>query len=65
MRVGGRWRAAGGERDELERACANFNEASCCCARRQMLGARAASLYEDFAGAGNDALDFSAIIKTY
>lgn len=29
------------------------------------LGARAASLYEDFAGAGNDGLDFSAIIKTY
>ena len=29
------------------------------------LGARAASLYEDFAGVGNDALDFSAIIKTY
>ena len=28
-------------------------------------GARAASLYEDFAGAGNDGLDFSAIIKTY
>ena len=29
------------------------------------LAARAASLYEDFAGAGNDGLDFSAIIKTY
>ncbi len=29
------------------------------------LGARAASLYEDFAGAGNEGLDFSAIIKTY
>ena len=29
------------------------------------LGARAASLYEDFSGAGNDGLDFSAIIKTY
>ena len=29
------------------------------------LGARAASLYEDFAGAGNGKLDFSAIIKTY
>ena len=29
------------------------------------LGARAASLYEDFAGAGNGGLDFSAIIKTY
>jgi 3-hydroxyisobutyrate dehydrogenase len=29
------------------------------------LGARAASLYEDFAGAGNEAFDFSAIIKTY
>ena len=29
------------------------------------LSARAASLYEDFSGAGNDALDFSAIIKTY
>jgi len=29
------------------------------------LGSRAASLYEDFAGAGNAALDFSAIIKTY
>ena len=29
------------------------------------LGARAAALYEDFLGAGNDALDFSAIIKTY
>lgn len=29
------------------------------------LGARAAALYEDFAGAGNEALDFSAIIKTY
>ncbi|WP_366519679.1 3-hydroxyisobutyrate dehydrogenase [uncultured Erythrobacter sp.] len=29
------------------------------------LGSRAASLYEDFLGAGNEALDFSAIIKTY
>ncbi len=29
------------------------------------LGARAAALYEDFAGAGNGGLDFSAIIKTY
>jgi len=29
------------------------------------LGARAASLYEDFAGAGNGGVDFSAIIKTY
>ena len=29
------------------------------------MGARAAALYEDFAGAGNEALDFSAIIKTY
>ena len=29
------------------------------------LGARAASLYEGFAGAGNGGLDFSAIIKTY
>ncbi|WP_394728772.1 3-hydroxyisobutyrate dehydrogenase [Altererythrobacter sp. GH1-8] len=29
------------------------------------LSARAASLYEDFAGAGNGALDFSAIIRTY
>jgi 3-hydroxyisobutyrate dehydrogenase len=29
------------------------------------LGARAAALYEDFLGAGNDGLDFSAIIKTY
>ncbi len=29
------------------------------------LGSRAASLYEDFAGAGNEQLDFSAIIKTY
>ncbi|MGB7407726.1 MAG: 3-hydroxyisobutyrate dehydrogenase [Pontixanthobacter sp.] len=29
------------------------------------LSARAASLYEDFSGAGNDALDFSAIIKSY
>ena len=29
------------------------------------LGARAASLYEDFSGAGNGGLDFSAIIKTY
>ena len=29
------------------------------------LGSRAASLYEDFAGAGNGGLDFSAIIKTY
>jgi len=29
------------------------------------LGSRAASLYEDFAGAGNEGLDFSAIIKTY
>ena len=29
------------------------------------LGARAASLYEDFNGAGNGGLDFSAIIKTY
>ncbi|ANU07348.1 3-hydroxyisobutyrate dehydrogenase [Paraurantiacibacter namhicola] len=29
------------------------------------LGARAAALYEDFAGAGNDGLDFSAIIRTY
>ncbi len=29
------------------------------------LGSRAAALYEDFLGAGNDALDFSAIIKTY
>ncbi|MGI8944523.1 MAG: 3-hydroxyisobutyrate dehydrogenase [Qipengyuania sp.] len=29
------------------------------------MGSRAASLYEDFAGAGNGALDFSAIIKTY
>jgi 3-hydroxyisobutyrate dehydrogenase len=29
------------------------------------LGSRAAALYEDFAGAGNEGLDFSAIIKTY
>ncbi len=29
------------------------------------LGARAAALYEDFAGAGNEGVDFSAIIKTY
>ena len=29
------------------------------------LSSRAASLYEDFAGAGHDGLDFSAIIKTY
>jgi 3-hydroxyisobutyrate dehydrogenase len=29
------------------------------------LGARAAALYEDFAGAGNGRLDFSAIIRTY
>ncbi|KEO90086.1 3-hydroxyisobutyrate dehydrogenase [Erythrobacter longus] len=29
------------------------------------LGARAAALYEDFLGAGNEGLDFSAIIKTY
>ncbi|MEE4200732.1 3-hydroxyisobutyrate dehydrogenase [Erythrobacter sp.] len=29
------------------------------------LSSRAAALYEDFAGAGNDGLDFSAIIKTY
>ncbi|MEL6708522.1 MAG: 3-hydroxyisobutyrate dehydrogenase [Pseudomonadota bacterium] len=29
------------------------------------LGARAAALYEDFLGAGNDGVDFSAIIKTY
>ena len=29
------------------------------------LSSRAASLYEDFAGAGNEGLDFSAIIKTY
>lgn len=29
------------------------------------LGARAAALYEDFNGAGNGALDFSAIITTY
>jgi len=29
------------------------------------LGARAAALYEDFLGAGNEALDFSAIIKSY
>ncbi|MDG6077905.1 3-hydroxyisobutyrate dehydrogenase [Erythrobacter litoralis] len=29
------------------------------------LGARAASLYEDFSGAGNGGLDFSAIIQTY
>ncbi len=29
------------------------------------LGARAASLYEDFMGAGNEGFDFSAIIKTY
>ncbi|MCK0127393.1 3-hydroxyisobutyrate dehydrogenase [Erythrobacter sp. F6033] len=29
------------------------------------LGARAAALYEDFLGAGNEDLDFSAIIKTY
>ena len=29
------------------------------------LGSRAAALYEDFLGAGNAALDFSAIIKTY
>ena len=29
------------------------------------LGSRAASLYEDFAGAGNEGFDFSAIIKTY
>ena len=29
------------------------------------LSSRAASLYEDFAGAGNGGLDFSAIIKTY
>lgn len=29
------------------------------------LGSRAAALYEDFAGAGNGGLDFSAIFKTY
>lgn len=29
------------------------------------MGSRAAALYEDFAGAGNGTLDFSAIIKTY
>ena len=29
------------------------------------LGSRAAALYEDFSGKGNDGLDFSAIIKTY
>jgi 3-hydroxyisobutyrate dehydrogenase len=29
------------------------------------LGSRAAALYEDFLGAGNEALDFSAIIKTF
>ena len=29
------------------------------------LSSRAAALYEDFAGAGNGGLDFSAIIKTY
>ncbi len=29
------------------------------------LGSRAAALYADFAGAGNEQLDFSAIIKTY
>ncbi|WP_133366603.1 3-hydroxyisobutyrate dehydrogenase [Qipengyuania sediminis] len=29
------------------------------------LGSRAAALYEDFAGAGNGGLDFSAIIRTY
>lgn len=29
------------------------------------LGSRAAALYEDFAGAGNEGLDFSAIITTY
>ncbi|RDC60729.1 3-hydroxyisobutyrate dehydrogenase [Alteripontixanthobacter maritimus] len=29
------------------------------------MGARAASLYEDFAGAGNGQLDFSAILKTF
>jgi 3-hydroxyisobutyrate dehydrogenase len=29
------------------------------------LGSRAAALYEDFLGAGNEALDFSAIIKIY
>ncbi|MEM6390568.1 MAG: 3-hydroxyisobutyrate dehydrogenase [Pseudomonadota bacterium] len=29
------------------------------------LGSRAAALYEDFLGAGNEGLDFSAIIKTY
>ncbi|MEM7701255.1 MAG: 3-hydroxyisobutyrate dehydrogenase [Pseudomonadota bacterium] len=29
------------------------------------LGSRAAALYEDFLGAGNDGVDFSAIIKTY
>ena len=29
------------------------------------LGSRAAALYEDFLGAGNESLDFSAIIKTY
>lgn len=29
------------------------------------MGSRAAALYEDFAGAGNEKLDFSAIIKTY
>ena len=29
------------------------------------LGSRAAALYEDFLGAGNEELDFSAIIKTY
>lgn len=29
------------------------------------LGSRAAALYEDFDGAGNGGLDFSAIIKTY
>ncbi len=29
------------------------------------MGSRAAALYEDFLGAGNGALDFSAIIKTY
>ncbi len=29
------------------------------------LSSRAAALYEDFSGAGNDTLDFSAIIKSY
>jgi len=29
------------------------------------MGARAASIYEDFNGAGNGQLDFSAIIKTF